>query len=186
MARVNSHPAWSISAICLYVLFFLETVATVFYYLGWMNNYVFTISPLVLMILTIIQTSLYLIAWVLFFIRMLPGEFGRLFGNAGQKSKWNDAQLAQCTAHVGVTFILSAAGLIMSAVWYGKYNGTYGTPVYSDGDSYIWFKNIFLWMTFVWGVEMSRLFMMLASWRHAELTAVAASATNSMISKVKL
>jgi hypothetical protein len=157
-------PWFSVSAIVLYVLFFLQTIAAVFYYIGWMNNYVYTIPPLTLMILTIVQTSLYLVAWVFFFLRMIPYDiFGMFKGNS--KELWSSMQCSQATAHVGVTFILSAAGLVMAAVWYGKYNGSIGKPNWSDEDAYTWYKMILLWMTVVWGLELSRLFMLISNWQ---------------------
>jgi hypothetical protein len=164
MAESKRGIYFSVSAIVLYTLFFLQTVATVFYYLGWMNNYVFTISPLVLMILTIVQASIYLIAWVFFFLRMIPNDVFSFIKQKAAREAWVNIQLAQCTAHAWVTFVLSVAGLVMASVWYGKYNGSLGTPVYADGDSYIWFKNIFLWMTVVWAIELSRVMMLISSW----------------------
>jgi hypothetical protein len=49
--------------------------------------------------------------------------------------------------------------MIMAIVWYAKYNGTTSghAPSFSDGDIYVWYKQIMLWMSVVWFVGISNL-----------------------------
>lgn len=186
------NPFWTYTAWTLYFLTFLETAAFVFYYLGWMTNAVFTISPVALMVITIVQTGIYLLAFAAFVFRFIPVELIQIPGsrNAGggfgrrDMAKWQAMINYHSIVHCFLAFVGALGGMIMAIVWYAKYNGTTAghAPSYSDGDIYVWYKQIMQWMTVVWLFTITNLLELFAHMASLQKLSLVTKLT-SMISK---
>lgn len=153
---------WTYTAWVLYIATFLETAAFVFYYLGWMTKDVFQMSPTATMVITIIQTVMYFLAFIAFAFRAIPVETPELFEKLKTANKdheqWKSQINYHATAHCFLAFLAAAAGMVQAIVWYSKFNGDYGNPQFQELDSaqdaaYIWYKMILFWMTAVWAID---------------------------------
>lgn len=112
------NPYWTYQAWTLYFLTFLETAGFVFYYLGWMNNSVFTVSPVALMVLTIVQTGIYLLGFGLFVFGIIPVavSVGGAVLNKKEKATWEKMINYHYLAHSFVAFIGATLGMVMAYV----------------------------------------------------------------------